>query len=355
MIKTELEKRKLPSVLPDGIDFKNDKNTWTVRRAELLETLASQEYGVAPPPPESVTYEIMSYNNNDFGGKAESGCLTLRANTENGMFNFPVTTFTPKTENKHPVIIYISIKKEIFSNYLPVEEIIDRGCGIVHFWIGDVSADRNDDFSSGIASMYSRKKYSWGKISMWAWAASCALDYVYTCMQKADTEKIAVAGHSRCGKTALWAGANDSRFKYVFANNSGCSGDAISRGKVGEHISQITNTFPYWFCSEYKKYSECEDNMPFDQHFLLSALAPRKIFLTAAKEDTWADPYSQFLSAAAASEVYEALGYKGLVCEDRMPVSGDRFDKGSIGFFMRSGGHFLSRTDWNAFIDFFLK
>ena len=185
-------------------------------------------------------------------------------------------------------------------------------------------------------------------------AASRTLDYVET-LEGMDLDNVAVLGHSRLGKTALFCAANDERFKYSFVNCSGCSGDAITRQKTGEHVVHIYKSFPVWFCPNYAKYRDNEDNMPFDQHFLVACCAPRFICSSTAIEDTWADPFSQFLSDYAASEAWELLGQKGLVTPDRMPVPGDVYTDGSVGFQLRSGAHFLSRADWNFYLDFMEK
>jgi hypothetical protein len=194
---------------------------------------------------------------------------------------------------------------------MPVEEITDRHFALATFCYTDITSDSDDNFTSGIAGFYDRKKYNWGKISMWAWAASRALDYLLT-LSDIDGERVAVIGHSRLGKTALWCGANDKRVKFVISNDSGCSGGAITRGKTGERVKEITKNFPYWFCPNYTHYIENENNMPFDQHYLIAACAPRSVIIGTAVEDTWADPFSEYLAAYAASDAYLLNGIDGI-------------------------------------------
>ncbi len=171
-------------------------------------------------------------------------------------------------------------------------------------------------------------------------------------MDAIDKRRIAVAGHSRLGKTALWCAAQDERFAAVFSNDSGCSGAAITRGKVGEQIQNITEVFPYWFCSNYAKYANHEDEMPFDQHQLLACIAPRLLYVASAAEDEWADPYSEYLACVAASTAYQLLGQKGLVLSGQAYAPGLCLQGGSIGYHLRAGTHFLSRDDWQMFISF---
>ena len=208
---------------------------------------------------------------------------------------------------------------------------------------------------SGLSGVLAKVGYNdTGKIVMWAYAAMRTLDYILE-TEDTDRSNIAVAGHSRLGKTALVAGAFDERFICAYSNNSGCSGAAITRGKAGEQVAVITKAFPFWFCKKYRDYADRHDALPFDQHFLVSAIAPRQVYIASAAEDTWADPESEYLCCAASSEYWKLYGKTGFVGEDRAPIVGDIFHDGSIGYHLRSGEHYFSREDWNKFLNYFLK
>lgn len=350
-LRDEMIRRGVPDLMryANGLQI-TEAGDWELRRAELIEILAREEYGYMPPPA-PVTYEILSHNKNEYGGKVQFTSVKLKIQTIDSVFCYTLNLFIPRSDGTKPLILHIAFRSDLPDKYMPVEEITDRGFALATFCYTDITSDSDDGFISGIAALYDRKIYNWGKISMWAWAASRALDYLLT-LAEIDIENIAVIGHSRLGKTALWCGANDTRIKYIISNNSGCSGSAMTRGKTGEHIRDITKNFPYWFCPNYKIYSDKEDEMPFDQHFLIAACAPRYVLIGTAIEDTWADPFSEYLAAYAASEIFDLLGLEGLICEDRAPVIGDVFHKGRIGFHMRDGGHFLSRTDWNIYMNY---
>ena len=186
---------------------------------------------------------------------------------------------------------------------------------------------------------------------IWAWAASILRDYAET-LDYLDHERCAVIGHSRLGKTALVAGMIDERFKIAISNDSGCSGAALSRDKLGEDIDFICNRFPFWFCENYYKYKRNEHKLPFDQHFLLASIAPRRVYVASAEEDLWADPMSEYLSCFAASEVYEKLGLKGFVAEEKPPAEDSFYHAGEIAYHIRRGKHYLSRKDWNYYMDY---
>ena len=346
MLSTELLRRRLPEVVPHGLSAQD----WPKRREEIIAWFRENVYGVSPAPPATVEAETVHVEKRAWAGKAEHREVVLRFETPRGLFSFPVHLVLPDVEERLPLGIYLAFEPYPCGKYGPIEEIVDSGYALAAICYRDVTKDRNDDFTSGLAAMYPRSGApdEWGKIAMWAWAASRVLDYVRT-LPEVDPSRVFSVGHSRLGKTSLWAAVQDERFAAAIVNNSGCSGAAITRGKAGERIADIVTSFPHWFCENYRKYKGREEEMPFDQHQLVAAMAPRLVYISSAVEDTWADPKSEYLSAVAASEAYSLLGLPGLVHPDRWPLSGESFHAGKIGYHLRAGTHFLSRADWQQF------
>lgn len=354
MIKEELEKRKLPELLKfnDGKEVKN-KEEWENRKNEIKKLLNEEEYGYFPEKHAPISVEILDENINRYcRGTAIYRKVLLTLNFENEKFSFPVKMAIPKKDEPCPAFLYISFRDSFPDEYCPVEEICDQGFSIISFCYEDITSD-NNDFSNGLSRFFykSGNQRDFGKILLWSWAAMHVMDYIQT-LNEIDKENIAIVGHSRLGKTALLTGAFDERFKYIISNDSGQSGAAISRGKVGENIKNICDRFPYWFCSNYKKYSDNEEILPFDQHYLLSIIAPRNLYVASASEDMWADPKSEFLSCVATNPVYELYNKKGLDYIDEYPASGTKLLTGNVGYHLREGCHYLSRHDWNIFIEY---
>jgi len=345
MIQEKIAARKLPPLLKlnDGRTV-STPDDWRERRRELLDMLSREEFGVTPDAPAAIR-AMVENSSSCFAGKAVRSDVRIAFDTPAGEFSFPFALIVPKSDRPVPAFVYVNFRPDIPDQYLPAEEIIDHGFAIARIYYQDVTSDTAN--IDGLAEKYPLDAPdSWGKIGMWAFAASRVMDYLLT-RDDIDHARIAVAGHSRLGKTALWCAAQDERFSMAISNDSGCSGAAISRSKVGETIDAITDPerFHYWFCRNYRNWASREYDAPFDQHMLLSLIAPRRLYVCSAAEDLWADPESEFLGAFAAGEAWKLLRMPGLIAEG-MPVIGDAMHDGCVGYHLRAGEHFHSRTDW---------
>ena len=249
-------------------------------------------------------------------------------------------SFTPNDETEH-------------SGQWPIKEIVKRGYGVAVAWYQEIEPDRLDGWQTGIrtklASALQIEPYEWGAIGAWAWGLERMADYLER-LPRIDPARIAVIGHSRLGKTALWAGANDPRFALVISNESGEGGAAMGKRDFGETIAIINNYFPWWFAPAYKQWGFHTADMPFDQYMLLGLIAPRPLYVASAAGDQWSDPKGEFLSAKLAGQVYALYGEKG-VGVDSMP--GLEHPAGEyVRYHIRSGKHDVTWYDWKQYLDF---
>ncbi len=338
-------------LLPEGLPSPCGKS-----RNELLEVLLREEYGFLPEAAR-VSGEIISVDNKFCAGKANLETINICCEGDFGSFSFPVYFSYPSSKKKSPCFVHINFRADVPDRHQPTEELIDSGYAVISFCYKDVTMD-NNDFCSGLAGVVYpggvKGDRDCGKIGLWAWAAMRVIDYLHT-RPEINTDMICVVGHSRLGKTALLIGALDERIYCAFSNDSGCSGAALARNKKGETIKKICDKFGYWFCDAYRDYANRESELPFDQHWLLAANSHHKVYVASAFEDLWADPNNEYLSCVGASEYFVAEGKEGFVHPDRLPVMGDYFHEGNIGYHLRSGKHYLSREDWQLFIRFLEK
>jgi hypothetical protein len=340
--------------------------TWTEeRRNEILDIFKHEVYGVIP---DEVSLKV-SYREVDvrsgpqiMGGRAIRKLIEVMVSRKGREFAFPFLVFIPNAAKKTPVPLILSLTgdsdptRERISSSWPAETLIARGYAAAAINPQDITPDFDENFQTKFYRIFSdcfsdRPADAFGAISAWAWGMEKAVEYMRN-DPMINGNEIGVIGHSRGGKTALWCGAQNLSIALTISNCSGCSGAALTRGKEGEHIRDITSKFGYWFCENYKKYADREDSMPFDQYMLLALIAPRLLYISSRTQDTWCDPKAEFASAHYASEVYEkAYGKKGLGI-DEIPLPEHPVHLGAIGYHLKSGAHLLDEYNWDKYLDF---
>ena len=354
------------------------------RRPQILNTLKKELFGELPPRPETFTKEVVSVKEDALNNTAIRKEIKLTFTNNGKSHSFLMLLYIPKNVSG-PVPVYLGLNFK--GNHVTTLEtdVIPTGRNTAGELVEPDAAgeqDRRWIFADTIKRGYAsatacyhdiypddKEADSWRKsvynlffseetdeqfhthgtaISGWAWGLSRMLDALEN-EPLVDTKKAMVHGHSRLGKTSLWAGANDPRFRFVVSNDSGCNGAAIHRRVFGETIEVMVHYFPHWFVTSLNKYVCKEPELPFDQHWLVALSAPRPVCIASASEDLWADPKGEFLSGYHASEVYRLFGAQGMPT-DTMPEA-DQYVTGEVSYHLRTGKHDQVLFDWIQYFD----
>jgi hypothetical protein len=363
-----------PLVFRDGTTVKDTAAWRTKRRLELLELFAAHVYGRTPRGRVVPAVDNFAEHDDALGGRAILRQARLRFDARGHACAIHVLTFLPKARRPAPAFLGLNFKGNAAvhadariassagaigaagseSSRWPVETIVDRGYALVTACYGDIDPDE-DDFGNGIHPLFYEAGQmkpapdEWGAIGAWAWGTSRMLDHLER-DRDIDAARVAVMGHSRLGKAALWAAAQDERFALAISNGSGRGGAAVARRRSGETMTQINTAYPHWFCGNFRQYNDREDGLPIDQHELIALIAPRPVLVCSAEDDAWADPPGEFMGARGADEIYRLLGTDGLATRD-MPPPGSPI-LSTIGYHVRRGGHDVTDVDWGVFLDF---
>jgi hypothetical protein len=342
----------------------NSASAWEKqRRPEIIGLFEENVYGRTPRRFDSASYKVTNDVRGAMEGRAHLKEIAITLWNKGKSVTVPVVLFTPSNQKK-PVPVFLLINnrpkrntdpaRAVKSTFWPAEMVIDSGYAIAAFNINDAAPDKKDTYQHGVLDQLFPEMLEapdgMKAIGSWAWTASRVLDYFET-NPDIDAKKVAVVGHSRGGKTALWAGAQDTRFAMVVSSCSGSSGASLARRKYGETVSLINKQFGYWFNDNYKKFSNDVNALPVDQHMLIGLIAPRPVYTTNAVEDRWADPVGSYLSVVNALPAYR-LYNKQLSLPIEFPATNKPIMQSAIGYHFRDGKHDLNLYDWEQVLRF---
>lgn len=377
----------LPEVLCcwDGSRIENAADWLARRRPELLQMFKDVMYGELPPLPDRVRYELLSEKKDAREGKAVRREVRIHLEMNNGRsHSVDMLYYVPSgAQGKVPVFVGltfignhvitlepdvritglaggsegnpINMERGFQVRRFPIDRILSRGYALAVASYHDIFPDRIDGWESSIYRLYFtgeelRRPKGYSSISAWAWGISRMLDYLET-VSEIDASKAAVFGHSRLGKTSLWAGATDERFKVVCINDSGCGGAALSRRLYGETLYSMykyANIGKYWFTDSLEEKALHPETLPIDQHELIALVAPRAVAVHSAIEDQWADPKSEYLSAYYAGPVFRLFGKEPLISEN--PPEVEHAVGTDVSYYCRNGKHDLLLSDWGHYM-----
>ena len=373
------------------------KEQWSAQRKYLVDLLADQEYGFAPVDPVAIRTEIFDDGVAVLAGDEKPNIRRrqIAVYLERGgkQVRIDLAVWSPKDQPSAPCFLGLNFRgnqstcddpnirlttswcdnrnpgvsdnkapqasRANQSERWPIEQIIQEGFAVATAHYSDIDPDFDDGFENGVHALYPdfridpQNPNRWGSIAAWAWGISRLAD-VLEKLDGIDPDGLMVVGHSRLGKTALWAGATDERFRLVVSNNSGCGGAALSKRIYGESVARINTSFPHWFNRNFRQYNDKEEALGFDQHQLIAAIAPRAVYIASASNDKWADPLGELLSGHYASEAYRLHGKQGLDVKE-LPSVNMPIIQGAIGYHLREGNHDMLLYDWQQFMVFARK
>jgi hypothetical protein len=353
-----------PLLTPDGETISSVEQ-WQMHREKFLGIFREYMYGYRPGRPEELNFELAREDKQAMNGKATLRIINLISRHEGRKHKFELILFLPN-EATETVPVYLLINnrpasntdpsREEISGFWPAEEVIGRGYGIAAIQNRELAPDDAGGFTEGVIRLFEgdaaagqRRPDAWAALAAWGWGASRVMDYFET-DKRVDCSKIAIVGHSRGGKASLWTGAEDERFSLVISNNSGSGGAALSKRRYGETVEAV-NRFTHWFALNFRQFNGREERLHFDQHMLVSLIAPRAVYIASADRDLWADPRGEFLSLAYSSPVYGLWSYPPIEA-GAMPALNEALHSGPRGYHVRQGIHNLTPADWHYFMDF---
>lgn len=365
---------------------------WTQkRRPEIFKLFEDHVYGKTPADIGAPKFEVTATKTDALGGLATRKFIHISLPNRPAWPGMDVMLYTPNATKAAPCFVGLSFggnhavstetdvplstrwmreskEKNIIdhrateatrgteSSRWPLEMILKRGFAVATAYYGDIEPDHADGWKEGLRAAVSKDGANtvwtdgeWGAIGAWSWGLSRIADYLQTDPQ-IDGKHLAVIGHSRLGKTSLWAGVQDARFGVVISNDSGEGGAALMRRDFGETTAIITKAFPHWFTPNYKNYAGNAAACPVDMHMLIALAAPRPIYIASAAEDHWADQKGEFLSGKFASPVYALFGKKGVVVDAQPAIDTPVGD--FIGYHIRTGKHDVTDFDWTQYLNF---
>ncbi len=369
------------STLPDALTMQDGTAVTTPeqfdeRRAEILQLFEEYVYGALPKEGFETSFEIVE-EGEAVGFNAIRRQVKITVTTDKGSSDALLLLYIPKNvDGPVPVVLGLNSNGNHAALSDPailppytfdttaegweekrgekdyrwnIGNSIARGYAVATVYCNDFAEDNSKTYADRVISLFDEEDFK--AVGAWAFGLQRCVDYLLT-DEAIDASRIALIGHSRLGKAAVWAGANDDRVALVISNDSGNSGASLSRGNHGETVKSINLAFPHWFSENYKAYGNKESDLPVDQNLLLAAIAPRKLYVASAAGDLWADPQGAWNSLMAASKAFALYGLDVIPYSESQPAVDTTIQTEAMGYHVRSGWHDIQAEDWAYYLTF---
>ena len=362
----------------DGSPVTRDPEALAKRRAEMLQLLQDNMYG--PVPTEGYTAEFtLLEEGTALEGKVNRKQVQITVATEKGSLPVNLLLYTPASVEKAPIFLCLTSgnyavlddpailadasqnaedtsweeKRGSSTASYQLTKGLERGYGYAFISVNDVAPDNLEGYASKLISLFDEPEMM--AISAWVFGLSRAIDYLVT-DPAVDADRIGVYGHSRYGKAALWAGANDERIAVAFSHQSGGGGAALNRQNNADNIHALTKMEPWWFNSVYASYADNPDGLPVDAHFTIACVAPRAIYMSNGLYDMWSDPQGSLNALLLARPMYEAYGAEIIPAEYQVGTAEPEADQvvwtSGMSMHVLPEFHTSSEADWDNFFNY---
>ncbi len=325
------EAKVKPYTLPDPLTLANgqpvrDADTWfKKRRPEILKLFQTEIFGRIPENTPKVKWEVISSEEGAMNGSATTKKVVGHMSDRPDGPRMNLIMYVPaKANGPVPMILTITFGGGGAKGFVgkagagkgdpTANEVLSRGWGYASIGYGDIQPDKDNAWKEGVIGLTpkpdgrtERTPDEWGTVSAWAWGISRIVDYFET-DKAVDAKRIGIQGHSRLGRTVLWAAAQDERIAAVFASCSGEAGAALARRDWGETVDDMAQNFGFQLAGNYQKWVGKWNEMPVDSHLLIALCAPGRYSATAARQingptpkansSAWSPP-GRFISCSA--------------------------------------------------------
>ena len=370
-----------PYTLPDVLKLADgrtvsDADMWfKLRRPEILKLYETEIYGRVPASAPKARFEVVEAGTPALNGVASRKHVIghfgdgPKATTVNLMIYRPASAKGPL-----PLVLHItfggdpSLQPPVapavpgrpaprrFNDAGPIAEILGHGYAYAILRYTEIQPDSAAGRTEGVIGLSLAPGQTtpapdeWGTISAWTWGLGRIMDYLET-DPDVDATRVALVGHSRLGKTVLWAGATDPRLALIYSSQGGEMGSALARRDYGETVDDMAGNYGYQFAGNFQKYAGHWNEMPVDAHMLIALSAPRPVLVSGGSGDQWSDPRGEFLAMVAAGPVWRLLGKSDLGTTE-LPALDVPVAAGTLAYLDHEGPHTINPLDWKTFLDF---
>ena len=358
--------------LEDPLSFfdgrKVSKGCWTERRRELLDFFEREVYGRLPPKPDEMSFDLVGDRISEDRFAAIRRYRQYFRKDKSGPAIDWVVILPRHANGPVPVFLHLNyagvdeIERKKTNHYdLPWDMLVANGYAFMSAHYMQITGDgaRRGGFFNGVCELWGRRDFGKmdnpGSLMIWAWGLMRGLDLA-DMIPEMDAARNVVIGSSRLGKAALLAAAYDERFAVCIPNQAGAVGVQLMKRDYGETLKGQRLSVPHWYCRNVWKYADAPRSQPFDQHLLLSCIAPRALLLECYHKK-WFDPKGEWMAAKAASPVWELLTGKALGGGVHAPAEwprpySDTMAEPPFGYVRRTECHGLAPYDWKWAVDF---